>query len=252
MFDPNRKYNPASEGRWSGVIFRDLAAVFLEPYTGEKWNVQSKDVMIAQRFSGSYYVGRPTVSFTAGLEKIERDGWVFVSNDEAFAAIRVVTGGYVWNDYRDLFYLNDEFSPIIIQTGRASVYGSFEKFQEAILKAPLTLQYTLGESRYDSKRLIKVEYTGPNSSRLEFFADRYNQESLHFKSDSPWGWELDPDKEPFILPRIDGKTIELDLEYNYSSPYMQCKMGSDIVTVRFGEKQWDYDFAKNTVTEVAQ
>ncbi len=25
-----------------------------------------------------------------------------------------------------------------------------------------------------------------------------------------------------------------------------------IVTVRFGEKQWDYDFAKNTVTEVAQ
>jgi len=78
--------------------------------------------------------------------------------------IKVVAGGYVWDGYRDLFYLNDEFSPIIIQTGRASVYGSFEKFQEEILKAPLTLQYTRDDSRYDRKRLIKVEYTGPNSS----------------------------------------------------------------------------------------
>jgi HEAT repeat protein len=263
MFNTNRKYQAGSEGRWSGVIFRDLAAISLDPYTGEKWNVHSKDVMIAQRFSGSYYLGRPTVGFTAGFETIDRDGWLFVSNDEAFAAVKVVTGGYVWDriggSHSFALRLNDEFSPIIIQTGRASDYGSFEKFQEAILKAPLKLRYTRDDSRYDRKRLVKIEYTGPNSSRLEFFADRYNQPSLHFKSadgelaeDVRWFWQLNPDKDPFILPKIDGKTIDLDLESNYKSPYMQCKTGSDIVTVRYGSRRWDYDFAKNAVAEVAE
>ena len=53
-----------------------------------------------------------------------------------------------------------------------------------------------------------------------------------------------------MLPRIDGKTLDLDLEYNYKSPYMVNKVGSDIVTVRYGYRKWDYDFAKNTIAEV--
>ena len=59
-------------------------------------------------------------------------------------------------------------------------------------------------------------------------------------------------RQPFVLPKIEGKTLDLDLKCNYSSPYMQCKTGRDIVTVRYGKRRWDYDFAKNTVTEVAQ
>ncbi len=55
----------------------------------------------------------------------------------------------------------------------------------------------------------------------------------------------------YVLPKIDGKTLDLDLKYNYKSPYMECKTGSDVVTVRYGSRRWEYDFAKNTVTEVA-
>ena len=53
------------------------------------------------------------------------------------------------------------------------------------------------------------------------------------------------------LPQINGKPIDLCEKYTYRSPYMENKAGSDIVTVRYGKRRWDYDFAKNSVTEVA-
>lgn len=54
----------------------------------------------------------------------------------------------------------------------------------------------------------------------------------------------------FTLPKINGKTLDLDLEYNYRSPYLESKVGSDIVTVRYGNRRWDYDFGKNTITQI--
>ena len=54
----------------------------------------------------------------------------------------------------------------------------------------------------------------------------------------------------YALPKINGKTIDLDTKYNYRSRYLESKVGSDIVTVRYGSRRWDYDFGKNTITEV--
>jgi hypothetical protein len=59
----------------------------------------------------------------------------------------------------------------------------------------------------------------------------------------------EPDKEPFVLPKIDGRTLSLDLEHNYKSPYMECRTGSEQVLVTYGSRRWLYDFARNTVTE---
>ncbi len=92
------------------------------------------------------------------MEMVEKDGWVFVHNHGAYAAVRIVRGGYYWNEpARHRLYLNDPFSPIIIQTGRQAAYVSFEEFQNAILAAPITLTED------------KLDYTGPSSSRIEFF-----------------------------------------------------------------------------------
>lgn len=33
---------------------------------------------------------------------------------------------------------------------------------------------------------------------------------------------------------------------------MESKIGSEIVTVRYGQRRWDYDFGKNTVTEIKE
>ena len=227
MYDPNAQRNAGAMGRWSGVIFRNLAAICLDAYTGEKWNVQHKDVRMTQQCSdGPYVPGDTRVVFEALYGKVsEKDGWVFVNNEEAYAAVRIVDGGYFWLDtIKRLLYANNIYSPIIIQTGRAQDYGSFEKFQEAILKAPLQFSDN------------KLEYRGPNSAELEFSC--MTPEILRAA------------ERPYILPKINGKTIDLNPEYAYSSPYMRRREGSDIVTLTYGDRRWDYDFAENTVTEV--
>ena len=221
----SRKFGYAPLGRWSGVVFRDGAAVYLDPYTGEKWNVQNRDVMIAQRYRDSVYKGDARVDFAAVKEMTERDGWVFADNHDAYAAVRIVRGGYYWNEpARHRLYLQDQYTPIIIQTGRKAVYGSFAAFEKAILAAPLTLTAD------------KLDYTGPNSARIEFFLCKSSDKGPY----------------PKTLPKIDGEELDLNLMHNYKSPFMQNKVGSDIVTVRYGSRRWDYDFEKNTVTEIAQ
>jgi hypothetical protein len=176
---------------------------------------------------GPYVPGDTRIAFEALNGKVsEKDGWTFVNNDEAYAAVKVVSGGYFWMDtLKRLLYTNDIYSPIIIQTGRAHDYGSFEKFRNAILKAPL---------KYEDN---KVEYHGPNSVKLEFFG--MTPERLKAGT-------------AYTLPKVDGKTIDLNPEYSYKSPYLQKKEGSDIVTLSYGNRKWEYDFENNTVTEVPQ
>ncbi|MHC4995615.1 MAG: HEAT repeat domain-containing protein [Planctomycetota bacterium] len=225
MYDPNAPRAAGAMGRWSGVIFRNLAAISLDAYTGEKWNLQHKDVRITQMCSeGPYTPGDTRVAFEALRGKVsEQNGWVFVNNGEAYAAVRVVRGGYFWLDsIRRLLYANDVYSPIIIQTGRARDYISFEKFRSAVLNAPLRV----------SER--KIEYRGPNMERLEFFP-------------------MTPDRlkagARYTLPKVNGQTIDLNPPHAYHSPYMQMKEGHDVVTLTYGDRQWRYDFTHNTVTE---
>ena len=225
IYDPNENVIGPTMGRWDGVIFRNLAAISLNAYTGEKWNAQHKDVRITQMCSdGPYVPGIPRIAFEALNGKVsEKDGWVFVNNDEAYGAVKVVSGGYYWIDsINRLLYLNDVYSPIIVQTGRAQDYGSFEKFQAAILNAPLTHENN------------KVEYHGPNSAKIEFFP-------------------MTPARlqagEAYTLPTVNGKTIDLNPEYGYYSPYMQRKEGSDIITLIYGDRKWEYHFKNSTVTE---
>jgi len=80
-----------------------------------------------------------------------------------------------------------------------------------------------------------LDYTGPNCSRIEFSLCRNS------------------DKHPYpkTLPKIDGKELDLNLKHNYRSPYMNNTVGSDIVTVTYGKRKWEYDFEKNTVTEIS-
>ena len=52
------------------------------------------------------------------------------------------------------------------------------------------------------------------------------------------------------MPKIDAKVIGLYPEYAYSSPYMKNKAGSEIVTLCYGDRRWEYDFEKNTVVEL--
>lgn len=160
---------------------------------------------------------------------LEKAGWVFVSNDEAYAAVKVVTGGYQWAEEpargfgmsasAHRLMLKEKYSPIIIQTGRGVDYGSFKMIA-------------------DQRAEIEVK-----SNKIAEDTLKTKGDTLKTKGITRCG---------YVLPKIDGKTLDLDLKYNYKSPYMECKTGSDIVTVRYGKRRWDYDFGKNTITEAAE
>ena len=100
MYDPNLGAKNGSMGRWSGVIFRNLAAISFDAYTGEKWNVQHRDVRITQLCAdGPYVPGETRVVFDALVGRVsEEGGWVFVDNGDAYAAVRAVWGGHFWTD----------------------------------------------------------------------------------------------------------------------------------------------------------
>jgi hypothetical protein len=220
-----RELGYGTMGRWSGVIFRNNAAIELQAYTGEKYNAQHKDVMIAQIFKGAHYSGKPQVDFVSIKTMVEKGGWAFIENQQAYAAVRPARGGYYWaQPARRTMHLNDSYSPIIIQTGRKTDYGSFENFQQAILAAPLKITEDV------------LDYTGPNSSRIEFFLCKDSDDH--------------DEAYPESLPKIDGKELDLNLTKSYCSPFMNNTEGSEVVTVSFGDLVWEYDFKSNEVREV--
>ena len=46
--------------------------------------------------------------------------------------------------------------------------------------------------------------------------------------------------------------IDLNPEYSYYSPYLEKKEGSNVVTVRYGRRRWEYDFGESTITETTE
>jgi len=209
-------------GQWCGVNFKNLGSIYMRAWddNGDRWYAQDKDVMIAQRYPGAFYNGDGGLYFTPTLEKVERDGWVFARTPDgnAYAAVRFVSGTSYWNEparFKLLPDPNDYYSPVILQAGRKIDYASFEDFQDAILAAPLTVTAE------------KVDYTGPNSKRIEFFRG----------------------DDPFVAPKIDGEPINFEYDFNYRSPFIQNEGESDRVTLRYGRKLWIYDLENNTITE---
>ncbi len=108
--------------------------------------------------------------------------------------------------------LKEKYSPIIIQTGRGVDYGSFKMIAD-------------------------------QRAEIGMKSNKIAEDTLKTKGITRCG---------YVLPKIDGKTLDLDLKYNYKSPYMECKTGSDIVTLKYRDRRWDYDFGKNTITEAAE
>ena len=130
MYDPNLEAKNGSMGRWSGVIFRNLAAISLDAYTGEKWNVQHKDVRITQMCSDGPYVPGDTRMVFDGLAG--REEWLGVREQRGFVCGRQGDlGGHFWTD--SIKRQMNKYSPIIIQTGRKADYQTFEAFRAAIL-----------------------------------------------------------------------------------------------------------------------
>lgn len=170
VLDPAASYIGASaQNRWQGVIFKGDAGSRIAPQvTRLKHNgsldteqrvsngfasLQDGNVLITQRSNyQTGYASRTDVYFASTLDVLEEeDGWIFVRENDSYAAVRVVAQSpkaYEWIDPRNknknedkrknFITLGNADSPIIIVANQASDYGGdFKKFKAAIKAAPV-------------------------------------------------------------------------------------------------------------------
>ncbi len=207
-------------GTWHRLVFDDMNAIFFPHFVGSRRHFQYKNVYVMQSLRGGGE--RQTIELTANLKVTERGGWCFVSNGPAFAAIYVV-GGYDLEKeprkelgpqrFRSLA-TKDPQAAVLLHAGDALTFGSFEKFQAAILAAPLKIS---NES---------LQYTGPRLLALEF---------PFFLNKAPLvGGE----------PQVYRSTTEV-----FDSPYLHAKVDSAQITVGVASYSAVYDFDKSVILE---
>ncbi len=226
--------------RWCGVIFQneDFSAIYPEveklPTGGRAqhpfWSVQHQNVLLVQRITpdekklGSYNTGRMGVRFDGkAMNRVEHDGWIFVQKDQGYTAVRFLDGGYTWNEAGDLampkdFDLNKSSTRLIFITGDLETNGDFNKFQASVI----------GTSIETSPDLIKVG-DGITGSKIDFYL---------FNPQKP---------AAFLLPKINGETLDLRPKQSFSSPYLNGNFGDGRIAVTVGPIKRVYDFEKSII-----
>jgi hypothetical protein len=149
----------SSQNRWHGVVFAGHRNARVVPLVAaeddranynQQWSVQRKGTLICQKLRTSTRCGAMREWFSGdGLgEPIEEGEWVFVESEGAYAAVRVVEGGFQWKD--DIYtivkpegivyktrpgrtmVLNEEFSPVILEVTAKSDMQSFDAFKAKV------------------------------------------------------------------------------------------------------------------------
>jgi len=223
-------------GSRQGMTFPTTPNAIIRFDSGYYRGVQDRNVLIMQQkkswlsrhpdwFPGSTAKpGKPSVSFGKDLDRIEeKDGWIFVEEGNAYAAIRFVKAAprekdqpqahndegfavfeaaldsYTWNDKKDTATATDDMMPVIVEASRREHHASFEEFQQDILDNPLQLRNTIGSV---------LDYTGCGK----------NGPSIEFNTSNN------------AIPKVDGK----HLDYNcptFASPWLNGAAGGGVVTL---------------------
>ncbi len=227
---PYQDWNGASsQNHWDGVIFAGhrTARIFvqpLKPKAGSFYNangsVEKGGAMIVQRLKTAVAKGQ-RVWFDASLRRIERDGWVFAEAPQAFAAVRVVTGGTAWEpdtleqhvggagrtDVGLWLKCQDEFSPVILEVARKSAAKDFAAFQSGILANSLKWE----------------------NARLDYSSARYQTTLTLFADYS----------QP---PQVNGEPLNYAPKKVYDSPFIESDFGSGVVTIQKDARKLVLDF----------
>ena len=247
--DPNLVYHPTSDQQCtSSVIFQSNEAVYpspkVIPHTSgsgrsgrEYWGVQSDGAMIVQKLLKSHFVDRMEACFTANLKITEREDWIFAEAGSGYAAVRFVdsqqasgAGKYTWHEIQPKFKTGLKFTikaasperdflPIVIQAGDPAQFGSFEKFQKAVLASKITINAKASEMEYQP-------VGGPAIT-----------------------WNYKQDADPLALPRVDGKAPDLQPSLLLDSPFLKATWEDPKIYAGAGPFRAVYDMGKSTITE---
>ncbi|MFI4911058.1 MAG: hypothetical protein ACIAQZ_05270 [Sedimentisphaeraceae bacterium JB056] len=255
------------QARWEGISFSTNPNIKIFPrgieeQPGGKWkmttrfyrSVQDKRVLITQQ-NRSWFVMHPDwfpgksmdsepfgVHIGKGHDKlIEKDGWIFIQQGNAYVAIRVILDkkvdlqneqdvewykktealvaeldddSYHWNKDHTIIMFTDRFSPVIFETARKADYPTLEDFQADILDNPIKLQNTVVPEWYT------LTYTGCGDGAKEIYFNAANSE----------------------IPMVGGERIDYSYPMTFDSPYLKSKYNSGKVFINCGDDSLELDF----------
>lgn len=216
--------------RWQGVVFASdpLARIGFEvqPAKAKDWHgfnpffsVQDRNILITQKWApvppnpASANPAHLRVYFSPTLDDVQEDGgWIFVKDGGAFAALKVVAGGYAWAPAwkhadtvtaanRAFIMLQTENAPVILIVNQAADYGgSLDAFKAAVKSRPV----------------------------------RYAEGVLRFETVTFYG-SAKPGE-------INGKPVNLAPARGYDSPFIRSEWGSGLIHIRKGTETVILDF----------
>jgi len=217
----------SSQNRWQGVIFAGEHNARIVPIVRPKdnnvaynaqWSVQSKGSLITQKLK--HHRGGAEMIVWISREGLsvppEEDGVVFVEAEGAYAAIRVVKGGFKWMNEpftRDraisenaTMILNDEYAPVILEVMAKSDVAGFGAFKSRV-------------------KACEISMDGPVLTYNTIHGDR-----LTFDSSTK------------DVPSINGKLVDYAPSKAFDSPFLSGEWNGGVVTIRKGEACRVLDF----------
>jgi autotransporter-associated beta strand protein len=222
----------SSQNRWHGAVFNSHpdARIFFqcgvtpagELNYNQHWSVQSRNAVIVHKLNNAgtestryaKYAGEMKVWVAASgrTDLVERSGWVFASYGSAYAAIKVLDGGFTWRNDEEpaepgqWMVFHNEYSPVVMEVGRAADFAGFTAFQDQILANPLSFASST------------ASYQSTLGDTLTLYSD-YSQS-----------------------PRVNGVTLDFKPTKAYDSPFVSGDFGSGVVTLQKGGRQMTLDF----------
>jgi len=213
----------SGQNRSHGVIFAGHVKAAILPQCEKnesnrsynaQWSVQKKGTLITQKLEKNVRAFRSMVWFAAdGLsEPIEDNGWIFAESAGAYAAVRVVDGGYGWEEVDERrakgkwLFCENEYTPVILEVDQKSNYASFEAFRAKVNANTLTFKDRV------------LQYTGLSGDAFTFYAD-YSK-----------------------VPKINNTPVNYAPPKVYDSPFLKADWNSGLVHVQKGDRQLVLDF----------
>ena len=212
----------SSQNNSRGVIFANntLAAILPEVEKIQNsreynsvWSVQRKGTLITQKLKDNRGAGKMKIWFAGeGLEiPNEKENWIFTQSQGAYAAVKVVAGGYNWERPANqekgkwLICLN-EYSPVILEVDQKSNYKSFKEFQSKVLKNAISFKNNI------------LKYKSIYKDAFTFYAD-YS-----------------------LAPKINNIPVNYAPSKVYDSPFLKADWNSGIVYIQKDSRSLTLDF----------
>jgi len=215
----------SSQNRFQGVIFASHTDARIVPVPecltsdatpvnrsyNQHYSAQRKGTLITQKIPTCEDVGamRIFISDAGSLRDYLVEGqWIFTKTAGAYAAIRIVDGGFYEEETDKGCYLvcENQWSPVILEVAEENGKLSFEDFKKTVQK-------------------LSLEMTETGIVYRSYYGDKFNF-STDFSS----------------VPCINGQPTIKKPAKAFDSPFIQEDWDSGEVTIRFRDKQIQLNF----------